>query len=123
MRHPRLWAVAGWTMVAAVVWLSVTPSPPEFELENADKLEHLIAYGALTFWFCQLHASRRAQLAFVFGFVAMGIALEFVQGALAYRTFDTVDIFANAIGAFAGWGVAQAAGPGLFARIEGLLRI
>ena len=123
MRHPRLWAVAGWTIVAAIVWLSVTPSPPEFELENADKLEHLIAYGALTFWFCQLHASHRAQFAFVIGFIAMGIALEFVQGALAYRTYDTADMIANAIGALAGWAVARATGSGLFARIERLLRI
>ena len=123
MRHPRLWAVAGWTMVAAIVWLSVTPSPPEIDVENADKLEHVIAYGTLTFWFCQLHAARRAQLAFVIGFIAMGVALEFVQGALAYRTFDTADMLANTIGALAGWAAARAIGPGLFGRIERRLGI
>ena len=105
-------------MVAGITWLSVTPSPPEIEIENADKLEHLIAYGALTFWFCQLHAARRTQFAFLTGFIAMGVGLEFVQGALAYRTFDTVDMLANTIGAVAGWAVARASGPGLFARIE-----
>ena len=108
-------------MVAAIVWLSVTPSPPEIDLENADKLEHFAAYGALTFWFCQLHAARRTQLAFLIGFIAMGVALEFVQGALAYRTFDTVDMVANTIGAFAGWAVARLVGPGLFGRIERLM--
>ena len=121
MRHPRLWAVAGWTMVAAVVWLSATPTPLEIELEHADKLEHMVAYGALSFWFCQLHAARRTRLAFVIGFIAMGIALEFLQGALAYRTFDVYDMLANAIGAIAGWAVARATGPDLFARIERLL--
>ena len=123
MRHPRLWAIAGWTMVAAIVWLSVTPSPPEIDVENADKLEHLVAYGTLTFWFCQLHAAGRAQLAFVIAFIAMGIALEFVQGALAYRTFDTADMLANTIGAIAGSAVARAVGPGLFSRIERRLGI
>ena len=121
MRHRRLWSIAGWTMVAVIVWLSVTPSPPEIELENADKFEHLLAYAALTFWFCQLHSARRTQFFFLIGFIAMGIALEFVQGMLAYRSFDPFDMLANAIGALAGWGVAWAVGPSLFARIERLL--
>ena len=123
MRHPKLWAIAGWTMVAAIVWLSVTPSPPEIDVENADKVEHLLAYGTLTLWFCQLYAARRAQLAFVIGFIAMGVALEFVQGALAYRTFDTADMLANTIGVLAGWAVARALGPDLFGRIERRLGI
>ena len=109
-------------MVAAIVWLSVTPSPPEVELEHADKLEHLVAYGTLAFWFCQLHAGRRAQLAFVTGFIALGIALEFVQGALAYRSFDLADMLANTLGALAGWAIARAVGPDLFKRIERRLR-
>ena len=105
-------------MVVGIVWLSVTPSPPELGLEHEDKLGHLIAYGALTFWFCQLHAARRTQLAFLVGFIAMGVGLEFVQGALAYRTFDTADMLSNTIGAITGWAAARAIGPDLFARIE-----
>jgi hypothetical protein len=27
-----LWLAAGWTMVAAVVWLSVTPAPPKVDI-------------------------------------------------------------------------------------------
>jgi glycopeptide antibiotics resistance protein len=36
----------------------------------------------------------------------MGVGLEFVQGWLAYRTFDTMDMAANTIGVLLGWGAA-----------------
>ena len=51
----------------------------------------------------------------------MGIGLEFVQGALTYRTYDEFDMLANAIGVIAGWAVARATGPNVLARIERLL--
>ena len=121
MRYPRLWAIAGWLMVCAIVWLSVTPSPPDPGFENADKLEHVLAYGVLTFWFCQLHASARVQVAVALGFIAMGVGLELVQGALAYRTYDGYDMLANAVGVAAGWAAARVAGPNVFARVERLI--
>ena len=36
----------------------------------------------------------------------MGIGLEFVQGALGYRTFDLFDMLANSLGVLIGWAVA-----------------
>ena len=121
MRHPRLWAIAGWLIVGAIVWLSVTPNPPDPGFDQADKLEHVLAYGVVTFWFCQLHAAPRTQFAFAVGFIAMGVGLEFVQGALAYRTYDEFDMLANAIGVILGWVVARVTGPNVLARIERLL--
>ena len=41
------------------------------------------------------------------GFVGMGIALEFVQGALGYRSFELADMAANTLGVAAGWIAAQ----------------
>ena len=121
MRYPRLWAITGWLMVGAIVWLSVMPSPPDPGFENADKLEHVLAYGVLTFWFCQVHASARVQLVVALGFIAMGVGLEFVQGALAYRTYDEYDMIADTVGAVAGWAVARVVGPNVFARVERLI--
>ena len=108
-------------MVATIVWLSVTPSPPKVELEHADKLEHVLAYGALMFWFSQLHTGWRARLACAIGLASMGVALEFVQGALGYRTYDEFDMLADAIGVAVGWAVAHASGADVFARIERLI--
>ena len=122
VRYPRLWVIAGWSMLAVIVWLSVTPSPPDPGFEQGDKLEHLVAYGALMFWFCQLYTSRRAQVGLAIGFIALGVGLEFVQGALEYRTYDEMDMVANTLGVVLGWGVARAAGAHVFARIERIFR-
>lgn len=109
-------------MVAAIIWLSVMPSPPDPGFEHGDKLEHVVAYGALMFWFCQLHAAVRVQLALAAAFIALGVGLEFVQGALGYRSYEEADMVANTLGVFAGWALARATGSQVFARIERLLR-
>ena len=92
-------------MVAAVVWLSLTPSPPKVDFAQSDKVGHFIAYGALMLWFAQLYVGS-ARLFYGAGFVAMGIALEFVQGALGYRSFDVFDMCANSLGVVLGWAIA-----------------
>ena len=92
-------------MVATVVWLSVTPAPPQIDFEQGDKLGHFLAYGSLMFWFAQLY-QRRTRLLYAIGFIAMGIGLEFVQGELDYRTFEVFDMYANALGVLLGWALA-----------------
>jgi VanZ family protein len=90
-------------MIGAVVWLSVTPAPLQLDLDRGDKLGHFLGYAALMFWFSQLYV-RRALLATCF--VAMGVALELVQGTLGYRSLDALDMLANAAGVLAGWAAA-----------------
>ena len=97
---------AGWAWAAAIVWLSLTPQPPGVDMPQSDKLGHLAAYGALMFWFSLLYAARRARIAYAAGFIAMGVGLEFVQGALGYRSFELYDMAANALGVLAGWAAA-----------------
>jgi VanZ family protein len=92
-------------MVATVVWLSLTPEPPTLDFRESDKVGHFVAYGALMFWFCQLYV-KRIRLCYAAGFVAMGIGLEFVQGALGYRTYEVFDMYANALGVLLGWAAA-----------------
>ena len=95
----------GWAGVAAVIYLSLTPAPPRVDVEGGDKLGHLLAYGTLTYWFCQFYI-HKARLAYALGFVAMGVALEFAQRATGYRSFEVADMVANALGVAAGWGMA-----------------
>ena len=99
---------AGWLWAAAIVGLSLMPSPPQVELAQGDKLGHFAAYGALMLWFAVLYPARRLQFAMIF--ITLGIALEFAQGATGYRTFDVLDMAANALGVLAGWGGARVAG-------------
>ena len=99
----RLWLAAGCAIVAAIVWLSVTPAPPDLEVTQGDKIGHLLAYAVVMFWFAQLHAAVRIRVAYAIAFVALGVALEFVQGALGYRSFEAWDMVADAAGVGAGW--------------------
>ena len=96
----------GWALVAAIIWLSVTPRPIELGVAHGDKLGHLTAYGSVMFWFCQLYARRATRGAYAAGFIAMGVALEFVQLGLGYRSFEVADMAADALGVALGWIVA-----------------
>ena len=101
----------GWALVATIVWLSVTTTPPQIPVEQGDKFGHALAYGSAMFWFCQLYPRLGTRLAYAGGLVAMGIALEFVQRALGYRSFEVLDMIADAFGVALGWAAALALPP------------
>lgn len=98
-----LWLALGWGWVAAIVWLSLIPSPPTIDIAQGDKLGHFLAYGILMFWFCQLYPAQRSRLGYALGFVALGVGLEFAQRALGYRSYELFDMAANTIGVALGW--------------------
>ena len=102
----RVSVAAGWAWAAAIVWLTLTPAPPRVDFSHSDQLGHFGAYGLLMFWFCQLYPARPARIGYGLGFIAMGIGLEFVQGALGYRTYDVFDMVANSLGVLLGWAAA-----------------
>jgi VanZ family protein len=101
-----VWLAIGWAMVAAIVWLSLTPSPPKVDFEASDKLGHLLGYGTLMFWFSQLYVARKTRISYAAGFAAMGVALEFLQGQLGYRSYEVLDMYANSFGVLLGWDAA-----------------
>ena len=111
MKLRALWLAIGWGLVATIVWLSVTPRPPDIGIEHGDKLGHFAAYGATMFWFCQLYPRWAARIAYAAGFIAMGIALEFVQRWLGYRSFEVLDMVADAVGVVLGLTAASVAAP------------
>lgn len=47
----RACVAAGWGIVAAIVWLSLTPAPPRVEVAYGDKADMLVnAIGVLLGW-------------------------------------------------------------------------
>lgn len=92
----------GWLYAMGIIWLSLTPSPPQIDVANGDKLGHFLAYGALMFWFCWLYRGWKTRIAFAAGWIALGVALEFVQRATGYRTFELADMAADAVGVLGG---------------------
>lgn len=95
----------GWLYAAAIVFLSLTPRPPQIDVEYGDKLGHLLSYGLLMFWFCFLYRAPTTRLGYGALWIAMGVALEFVQGATGTRSFELADMAANSLGVLLGWGI------------------
>ena len=102
---------AGWGWAAAIVWLSLTPSPPEVDIAYSDKLGHLAGYGLLMFWFTQLYVARRSRIVHAAIFLAMGVGLEFLQGTLGYRSYEIADMYANTLGVALGWALGAMLPP------------
>jgi VanZ family protein len=104
----------GWGWAAAIVWLSLTPSPPQVDVHYGDKLGHFAAYGLLMLWFSLLYPLRPARVLYMVAFVAMGVGLEFLQGWLGYRTIDFADMVANTLGVLLGSAAALLLPKNLF---------
>ncbi len=99
-----LWLTIGWVLIALIVYLSLTASPPEvFEFAFADKLKHLFAYSVLMGWFTQLYRSLKARRIWALALFLLGVAVEFIQGWSGYRFFDVADMVANSLGVLLGW--------------------
>jgi VanZ family protein len=101
----------GWALVLAIVYLSLTPHPIEIQVEEGDKMGHLLAYGTLMLWFAQLYDTTKARCLLAVGCVALGVGLEFAQIFTDARSFELADMAADAAGAGIGWVLAP---PRLF---------
>lgn len=103
LRHPRLWLVSGWILVAVAVLVSIVP-PSELPKMGgiSDKLEHAVAYSALALWFAGIYPKSRYPLIGV-GLLVMGIVIEGLQGAMNLgRQADMRDVYANTLGIVSG---------------------
>lgn len=103
-RRPRLWLGLWCIAIAMVIVLSLTPPPPMAVPRHFDKVEHLLAYAALSTGAVLLFARRPGQLFAAAGLVVLGVALEFAQAQLTHtRMADPADALANTTGVALGW--------------------
>ena len=108
LRFSKLWVTLGWLLVAAVIFLSLWPKPPQpLEFEQSDKLAHCIAYLVLMLWFANIYPQRPQHLRLCAIFFVMGIGLELLQAFSTYRTSSYGDIIANGFGVFLGFFLAK----------------
>ena len=113
-----MWQAIGLALLVFVVYQSLTPAPLEVELGEGNRLGHLAAYGTLMGWYSHLHERRGTRFGLALAFVAMGIALEFIQGSTGYRTLDPADAVANTFGVRLGWLFAPPRLPNFLALAE-----
>ena len=105
--YPWAWMALWVLAIAIVVAGELLPGKDLPSLSMSDKSEHFIAYALLSATAVQLFA-RRLSWAFVcLLLVLMGIALEFLQGAMGLgRSMDRYDALANTIGVLIGLATA-----------------
>jgi len=98
LRYRRLWWAIGLGLVALVVYLSLTPLPPDVPDVAGFDPGHFVAYFTLMGWWAQLVRRGWGRVAIAAALVALGIGLEFAQALTGYRTFDLLDMRDDAIG-------------------------
>jgi hypothetical protein len=117
LRH--LWQGVGWVGVALLIYLSLTPRPIELPVEGGDKIGHMFAYATLMYWWAQLLIAGAQRRGVAASLLALGIALEYVQGWTGWRNFDYFDMLADAGGITLGWVIAWPRTPDLLALVGG----
>src|SRR5512147_1832135 len=80
LKHRGFWIVCGGGFVLLVIYLSLTPHPLDVPSWWNFKLGHILAYAWLMFWFSQIYRRPAQRVALGMAFLALGIALEYVQG-------------------------------------------
>ncbi len=120
LRFPWLWSVLGWGMVAAVCVGSLMPGEMMGDVRIGDKLLHGGAYFLLMVWFTGLYR-RRWYVPIAVVLFAIGVAIEFIQGALQSRHYDPMDMVANGVGILVGLALGYAWLTGWCQRVERLI--
>ncbi len=108
LRFKKIWLAVGFLLVGLVVYASLMPNPPDLtHIEGGDKIEHVAAYFALTFWFGQIYARKRVRWAIGVVFIVLGVGMEYLQRMTGYRTFEYGDMAADTAGVFCALLAAQ----------------
>lgn len=105
----RLFTAAFFLLAAAIVWFSLTPITAAPTVRHIDKVEHFLAYAALTL--VGFAARGRPWPLMAAGIVAFGGGVEVLQALMPTgRTGSVLDGLANGAGAataWAGWVAAR----------------
>jgi VanZ family protein len=93
-------------MIIAVVVVSLVPGQSLPSTGVSDKTEHAVAYALLTLWFAGIYPRSR-YVVIAIGLFALGIGIEFAQGAMQLgRQADFRDVAANSAGIAIGMTIA-----------------
>ena len=102
-RYQNTWLAIGYALVALVIYLSVTSTPPlpDVDVPYFDKVGHLFAYFMMMGWFAQIYHVKKQRIIYALSFIVLGIALEFVQSFDPARMAEFADMVANTSGVVA----------------------
>jgi len=120
LRWPRFWLAMWWLAVLGTLVVCLIPPPPIPLPENSDKVEHFLAYFLLASSAVQIYQRRAALILAAVGLIALGIGIEFAQGALTVnRMADPMDALANTVGVLTGMAIVFTPLRDLLVRLRG----
>jgi VanZ family protein len=124
LRHARHWQVAGIAVLFLVLAAALMPAiwfleemrAPRFA--HSDKWFHGVTFMLLTLWFSGQYA-RHSYWRIAVGMFAFGAFIELCQRMLTtWRSAETLDLVADAIGVSAGLLIAWAGAGGWSLKVE-----
>lgn len=98
LRLFRFWWLVGAAMWAFIIYASLTTHPIGLPGRFSDKVLHFSGYFGVTAWYAQLYLRSTVRKRQLFGFVVVGVLLEFAQLLVNERSFEWADMLANASG-------------------------
>jgi VanZ family protein len=110
--HRPHWRVLLLLMLVVTCWFAFSPQPPGLKFKDADKVQHLLAFGALTLvtGLAMAHGLRQTVWASAW-MLLFAIFIELVQSQLPTRTADVMDVLADSVGIALGllllWGLRR----------------
>lgn len=117
-----LWLAVGLGLIGLILFLSLMPlappSIPFIDIPHLDKVEHCLAYFTLMGWFIQLYLQPAQRVKLIWGFIALGILIEILQGMGGVRHADWKDALANASGVVLAWQLAKTSFSQYLERVE-----
>lgn len=118
LKYRRLWLFVAYSLVAYVIYSSLTPSPIHVDVNFFDKYAHTLGYFVLMGWFMQLYHVRKNILQCGVLLILMGVSLEFIQDLTGYRFFDIYDMMANTAGVLLAWSLSKTPFPHVLFYVE-----
>lgn len=99
LRLPKLWIVLACIGLLSLAIVSLIPVP---DLGGSDKLGHFFSYALLSAYLSLIVEQRKSLWRILFGLIAYGLFLEFMQSFTGYRSGDLADALANSLGVITG---------------------
>ena len=108
MNRQLFFRLAGSSVLIAIWVLSLLPAVDMPDFPGSDKLHHALAYFACMFCWGQVYRQPVQRLRLAIAFTAMGALIECIQYFTPTRSFEFLDMLADAFGVLAAWLVVAA---------------
>jgi len=120
LRLRKIWLSIGYALLSMTAVLSLIPIPGP-DIGGGDKLVHFVTYALLSGWFSLIVKYSRTLWTVLFGLIAFGFLMEYLQGFTSYRRQDIDDAIANSVGVMVGMAIHFSPLRGLLVKFDKFL--